>query len=264
MELTLKEIQKEEIKILDKVDEFLKKNGLKYSLFGGTLLGAVRHEGFIPWDDDIDLSMNRDEYDKMIDILKANDCFIEENIKAIGFELGNGIFPFIKFINTNFGVKEEDNLDQYLWIDIFPMDSYPDNYVRFEKKRACLMKLIRLKWAMNYNKKLLKKSFKSFCKKVIAVFLSEKKLIQKFVNLSKKYSNIETKFVNNNAWGYGEYEKFLRSDTLDYKDYKFGDRYYPAYEKCEGLLVAKYGDYMKLPPEEDRVTHNIKVFKINE
>ena len=99
-ELSNKEIKKELLNILYILDIFLTNHNLKYSITSGTLLGAVRHKGFIPWDDDIDISMLRPDYNKLIHILK-NINKIDESLSGIGFELGNSNIPFLKIINKN-------------------------------------------------------------------------------------------------------------------------------------------------------------------
>ena len=93
--LSLREIQKEEEKLLKITVDFFEKNNLNYILEGGTLLGAVRHKGFIPWDDDIDLSMPRPDFDKFIELSKNS------NLDVTYSELGNSPFAFAKVINKN-------------------------------------------------------------------------------------------------------------------------------------------------------------------
>ena len=87
--LELREIQIEETKLLLKVVSFLNKNNLDYYLFSGTLLGAVRHKGFIPWDDDIDIAMTRPHFEKLVAIMKNNKLLIDQHTKCLYSELGN-------------------------------------------------------------------------------------------------------------------------------------------------------------------------------
>ena len=130
-ELSNKEIKKELLNILYILDIFLTNHNLKYSITSGTLLGAVRHKGFIPWDDDIDISMLRPDYNKLIHILK-NINKIDESLSGIGFELGNSNIPFLKIINKNIKTEEKiirDITDEgNLWVDIFPFDGIPNHF----------------------------------------------------------------------------------------------------------------------------------------
>ena len=100
--LDIKEIQKEELNILKETIKFLNKNNIKYYIFYGTLLGAVRHQGFIPWDNDIDIAIPRPEYEKLINILKEKNNKINNmNIESIGYEVGVSDWPFIKIVNKD-------------------------------------------------------------------------------------------------------------------------------------------------------------------
>ena len=132
--LTLDEIHYEEKEILKETVKFLDEHNLTYFITYGTLLGAVRHGGFIPWDDDIDLVMARPEYNKFVEYLKEHGNKISGNLEVIGLELNNSDFPILKIINKNIRVNEKDKADQYLWLDIFPLDATPKDNAKFFKK----------------------------------------------------------------------------------------------------------------------------------
>lgn len=123
--LSLREIQIEQYKILEYVINIIDKNNLTYFLAGGTLLGAIRHKGFIPWDDDIDIMMPRPDYERFINIFNENSNNLNYQIQS--FENGTLKYPFTKIINTNISINSKSKEDDYLWIDVFPLDGYPEN-----------------------------------------------------------------------------------------------------------------------------------------
>ena len=129
---TLKKLHKVEIEILDEIVRICKKHNIKYSLFAGTMLGAVRHAGFIPWDDDIDVGMLRSDYEKFIKIAHEEldskfslDCF-EYNKK---YHLG---FAKIKKNGTIFDEEASHHMDNHkgIFVDVFPVDNVYDNIKR--------------------------------------------------------------------------------------------------------------------------------------
>ena len=99
------EVKKIELQLLLKFDELCKKHDLQYSLCGGTLLGAIRHKGFIPWDDDIDVMMPRDDFEKLLKLEKTQAS--DQVEKLVSWKSGKSIYPFIKMINTKTVLKEK-------------------------------------------------------------------------------------------------------------------------------------------------------------
>ena len=127
-ELSLREIQLTELKILSVFSDFCNEHGLIYSLVGGTLLGAVRHKGFIPWDDDIDVGMPRPDYEKFIEMIEANGDLLNENIKVITDRGKNAILPYLKIVDKRIEISPKCNeKSNNIWIDVFPYDGCPEN-----------------------------------------------------------------------------------------------------------------------------------------
>lgn len=262
--LDLKEIQKEETEILVKTLSYFNANNIKYSIFAGTLLGAVRHQGFIPWDDDIDLAIDRDNYNRLIECLRKDGCCVSNDLKAIGFELDNAPWPFLKIINTKIRLTAAGSMDANLWIDIFPIDGYPDNSKNYDKRLNKMIKKMRLKWSVIYNS-YSKNKVKKILKFFLAKFINIKKTTNKYINLCSQYKIDECKFVNNNAWGVGESEKFSKDFIGKYKKYVFENIEVMGLEKGKEWLEKRYGDdFMSLPAAEKRITHEMMAWRVDE
>ena len=126
------EIKSIELEILKEFNAFCQKNNLRYNLAGGTLLGAIRHKGFIPWDDDIDVCMPRPDFCRLISEYKGEDSKLKLVYRGIdGYDA-----PFAKIIRTDTFVKNRFSsreTDKHLWIDIFPVDGLPENIEEVKK-----------------------------------------------------------------------------------------------------------------------------------
>lgn len=136
--LTLKERQEILLKLLIEIDEFCRNHNIKYSLAGGTLLGAVRHKGFIPWDDDIDIYMLREDFDRFTTIYKNT----KYNTLVFNTEINKNYLPqgFAKIVNPLTYVFDKKGSAEYgIFVDIFPLDSIPDN----ENKQKNFIKKVR-------------------------------------------------------------------------------------------------------------------------
>lgn len=122
--LSSDEVKKHELMILLDVQDFCEKNNICFYISGGTLLGAIRHHGFIPWDDDIDICMPRPDYELFLQTYKSAHGYI-----PMANTLGNWVNPFAKVIDPNTKVVSciSDN-EPGLWIDVFPVDGLPDNF----------------------------------------------------------------------------------------------------------------------------------------
>ena len=127
--LTFDEIRTIQTGILVEFAKFCDENKLYYTLGGGTLLGAIRHKGFIPWDDDIDVLMPRPDYERFIELSRSKK--IAPNIEVLSYELGNITYPFIKIIDNRTEVEEKfvSNTKIGVWIDVFALDGKFENKV---------------------------------------------------------------------------------------------------------------------------------------
>lgn len=254
---TLKELRKVQIEILDEIDRICKRNNLQYFLAGGTLLGAVRHKDFIPWDDDLDIMMLREDYEKFISICteKLNSKYYLDCPKTNA--AFNFAFAKIRKNNTIFDEKSLSHLDIHkgIYVDIFPLDIVDNNF------KKCFIKgfiIKNLGETIFYKKKIydIKKCrhpmfvrfFKIFsCKSIYK--------IQKFIATSyrgKKRTNIVCYCgAYSLKQDYFEYEVFFPSKKIE-----FHNKEYPCLNDNHKYLTSLYGDYMVLPPKEKRINHN--------
>lgn len=271
IELSLEEIHKEETEMLKRIIEFCDKNEIKYYICGGTLLGAIRHKGFIPWDDDVDLLFPRPEFEKFERIVKEKNCEISENLKVISYDLKTMKFPFCKVMNTNIVLDEncvQDESQKYLWIDIFPMDGLSEkkeeNINLYNKVIKLRKKLLILVSNERYLKNYSKAKWKFLPKKIFKLLFKHKteKYAKKLDNLVKTYDYNSSKYVGGIVWGYGPQEKMLKEELEDIK-VEFENLEVNTFNCYDLYLKNLYGDYMKLPPIEKRYNHNLKVYKIN-
>ena len=266
--LSIKEIQKEELNILKTIDKLMKKNNIDYYLWAGTYLGAIRHNGFIPWDDDIDIAVFREDYNRLIRVLKKNNNIIKKDIMSIGFELNNSDWPYIKIINKKIKVEENAGVDDYLWIDIFPLDGAPEKklyyrYIYFLKRIFLLKRNEYRKLKDDSNNKtrfLIKKIIKLFIKLIPYNFI-----ISIYIKECSKHKITDSKLFGNLVWNIGpDYKLFLKKESVKKSLFSFEKTKFNSFENYDYFLTKNYGDYMTLPPKEERETHSFKAWRVDE
>lgn len=262
------EIKEIELNILKHFDVFCKKNNLYYFLSGGTLLGAIRHRGFIPWDDDIDVCMPRNDYEKLKKIFPN---ILDNKYKLRTVENKNFDKPFIKMIDINTKVKSDVEIEEKndsLWIDIFPVDGLPNEEIKLKflyKK----VKIYRMLLLINCFKKYNPNGFFKNLIKPLVVFIA--KLFgksywrKKIERLALNYDYNKMDYVGAITWGlYGIGERMKKSEFekvvyVDFEGYKF-----PTFSCWDSYLKGLYKNYMELPPIEKRKTHDMEAYYIGD
>ena len=257
-EKTLKRLKKTELEILDEIDRICKKNDINFFLIGGTLLGAVRHKGFIPWDDDLDIGMMRDDFIKFTSAvnndLNSNYFFDYFNTDK------NYHLPFAKVRknNTTFDEEASKNFDNHkgIFVDIFPYDYTDDNFKRCFIKATIIQILSD---TVLVKKKIMKLSScrHSFASLLCCVFSAH--MILKFIDfLSRKFNGKKenyTHVVCFNSLINLKKDYFSIDDIFPLKKVQFEKRMYNGLNDNDKFLTVQYGDYMKLPPVEKRINH---------
>ena len=237
--LSSEEIKQIELNLLLKLDEICKKYKLRYYLCGGTLLGAVRHKGFIPWDDDIDVLMPREDFEKLLRLEKKQKQDAVE--KIVSWKSGNSIYPFIKLINTNTVLKEKYLSEEFttgIWID----------------KTILLTAYSEMGKGATWYAALAKRVLIPICK-----HLNTEKLCNKLNAISKEYPIDKSPYVGGFLWGYGPQEK-MPKEFLEPVEVEFEGHMFPAPKCWDFYLTQLYGDYMQLPPENKRISHDFNVY----
>lgn len=251
------EVRKLELEILINFSKYCEKYNLRYFLAYGTLIGAVRHKGFIPWDNDVDVVMPRPDYDRFMELVREER--IGEHFHVLDYH-DVKTFPFAKVIDNRTRLSEKylvtDTMGVY--IDVFPLDGLPDDVrkrKRLEKKAAIYYKLYAFtNYRFNEGSTKLKKIIKNIMYPFSRI-ISSRWICEKLNKLCEKYSFDQSKFVTNIVWGY------LPSECISKEVFESSDRcefeghFFDIPVGGGKWLNRIYGDYMKLPPEEERIIH---------
>ena len=255
--VTLDESKKIQLEILDEIDSFCSSAGLRYSLAYGSLLGAVRHHGYIPWDDDIDIFMPRPDYEMFLKSFRS-----EKNIVLDLNTSNECIENFAKVCRKHTFMRDLE-LGRELWginVDIFPIDGIPgeDSKKYYDRMaelyswapRLCpFYKVVgsgKAKWFLKYIIKRLRFPHKGNCADIKRE-IRNKLLAQPFSSspLAGAY------FV------YGFREFMPREWFEEYTTLEFEGKKYSVISNYDGYLKSVFGNYMELPPVEQRVTHHL-------
>lgn len=265
-ELTNIELKERLLKLLIEFKNFCEKNELSYYLVGGTLLGAVRHQGFIPWDDDIDVTMPRSDYNKFISIFKENNyvLYAPEIDKQYKYQ-------FAKLCEKS-SILYEQSFDcgrqLGIHIDIFPLDGLGKDY----KEAKNILK--KLKWYIYLSFEAMVPNYIS-SKKITSNFI--RKILYRFAKIPSMnfFARKINKIAQSKSIEKSNYVGFITHSVLEKRimpksiyehsiDINFENNKFKIMSGYNEFLERFYGaDYMELPPIEKRICHNRKVY-INE
>ena len=250
----LRAVQLKQLETMVEIDRICREQGLRYYLIGGTLLGAVRHKGFIPWDDDLDIAMPRKDYDRFMEIGQR---FLRDKYFLQNYETEECCFiPFAK-VRVNGTIFKEAvvahlNCHHGVFVDIFPLDrvsSTPKTRKRDAFYCTQLQRIISAKLGLENSGSKTLNRLRSLVGRCFTVRL----LGAHMHRVLRRHQNINTGLLTNALSPYGAEKEMLpfaqygRPLEVDFEGYHL---FAPA--ESEILLKQVYGDFMKLPPEEER------------
>ena len=254
---TLKHLQKVQLMMLKDFIKICEDNDILYFVIGGTLLGTIRHEGFIPWDDDIDIIMFRKDFEKLNNLMTATTNEKYRLINVLNEETYHYTFARVMLKNTVFEEWWADQVDytQNIFMDIFLLDNIPDNkfkrfvhrWTSFTLNQMIYFSIIKFKDESKL--KTIIKQFLYYVLKLVPV--STNTLKRKCINSYRKYEDYESDEVCDfpSVFLMPIYDK---KDFLPPKRKKFEDIEVNVPNNYDGILTMLYGNYMGLPPEDKR------------
>ena len=264
--LSIEEAKKLELDILDFIDSFCKEHGINYCINYGTLIGAIRHKGFIPWDDDIDLSMTRENYEKFIQLFSEK----QSRYKLLSLETDDQYFNnFIKIVDPTTKIIDTRNAKTYdsgVFIDIFPMDTFNDTKVvdicyKLESfKLLSFSKHKNIVYGDSKLKDLIRTLFWLLLRPVSPRFFANQieKQIQKYRVENGEY----IAFIPSKA---KEKEIFPRDMFDELIETPFEHLVLPAPKHFDTVLKQFYDDYMTVPPKEKQIySHEFEAYKLED
>lgn len=263
--LSMQQIQQESLKILDVISQLCDRLGLRYYLAYGTLIGAIRHQGFIPWDDDIDIMMPREDYHALLNYLQEHQEEIAPLKAFSNYNCPDYPYMIARVSNTDYvlDVHNEKPYGLGLFIDIYPMDGMGNTEEEFTalKTKAsrysslCFLST-RLRCEKGNTKSKLKRLIK-FPAFLFAKLYGKKRCMRKLESMARKCSYDKSQYVGCLVWGSDGVKGVFPKDWFETTaEVSFEGRTFHAPVGYDQVLRRLYGDYMQLPPEEDRIAHH--------
>lgn len=258
-ELTLQELKDIEFEILKMFDAFCKEHNIRYYFSHGTLLGAIRYKKFIPWDDDVDLLIPREDYNRMLTLFQDN-----EQYKLFAPEKNpEYLYPIAKLCDMTTRKVEgayNNGVELGVDIDLFPLDAWDDDLekakkeVKYISKNMFYLGLSKLHKPDSRHplKRLVKGFLMFFCK-----MQGSQHFIKNILKASSKAGTPESKYLGCKAWCvYGEKGIIPAEVFAETINIEFEGEYFPAPKDYDTYLTCLYGDYLPEPPKEKQKTHH--------
>lgn len=267
--ISIEELKALQVEMLVCVDQFCKKNNIRYFIGYGTLLGAIRHKGYIPWDEDIDIGMPRPDYDLFL----RNFNGTYENLFVNAPELDWEYFePYANVYDNRTILYEEENshhgIEVGVKIDVFPLDGVPEDITEYRIHRKKLRNLNSIRgskkekfWAHFIKTLRTRKGVRAFLKRFLRPFTSYAEIQKEIRSLAVKYNWDSSTYVDKITFQNLPETRLPRKVYEDYIEVPFEGHMFKSPANYDLHLKSIYGDYMKLPPVEERVfQHGFKAY----
>ena len=252
------EIKRIEVGILHYIKNICENNSIRYYLGYGTLLGAIRHKGFIPWDDDIDILMPRPDFERFITLMENNGRYLLLSPNDTGY-----YYNFAKVVDTStqlyeYGCKEIDTMGIY--VDVFPLDGMPQNGVDRERRRKRLLKIRKKISSFGRKFPRIRKNIFLYIKDIVSYYICQKQRVEVYQKIysaeAKQYDYNSSEYVMVTGGAYGRKSTFPTAWFGNGGKGTFENEEYSIPQEYDKVLSQLYGDYMALPPKDKRVSRH--------
>lgn len=259
--IDLEELKNIQLDITQAFHEFCVDNNIKYSLADGSLLGAIRHNGYIPWDDDIDVFLMREDYKRLQQLFPRK---YKGYLDFVSLETDDKWDrPYGKIHDTRTIMKEKTDSTFKLGIniDVFPLDNVPDDekeWLKYNKKRRLWRQLFNAKFVkLSRSRSVMKNCILATCK-LILLPISTRKYAQKLSALAQKNNDKESSRLYDTTFGLlKSNHPFPKTDFNSVILHSFENHKFYIMSGWDDCLTSIFGDYMRLPPVEQQVSHHV-------
>ena len=245
------------LNLMNEIDKIARENNISYTLMGGSLIGAIRHNGFIPWDDDMDIGMLYSDYMKFIDVLKnLNHPWITFDYH----ESKDYEEQFMKVYDKRTTLKEEtNNRVKGVFVDVFPIIPIGNTYKQAKRRFLYdnLLKMTRYNKSNNSHSSTLKMIIYKF----VGIFYTKNGLTKKIQKRRKKLASKDLIYYSDPD---GNFKGIVKKEMFDgFIYHKFEDKEFMIVKNYDKYLTHIFGDYMKLPPENMRHPGHFEILDLN-
>lgn len=255
------QVKQIELELLQIFNKWCEDNSIHYTLGFGTLLGAIRHHGFIPWDDDIDVYVFRSDYEKIPELQKKNPFSSDVELVCLSDKYQ---YPFMKLCSKKTIVFENGiETGHGIWIDIFPLDKTPSQSGVFKRQmhiarflRAVIIAGNTNLRTLSFDKKWLPKVISNICGRLIGI----KRLCSIADKNAQKYNNCDSQNIACIIWGYSVKDSMKSESFFTSEKVIFEQSFFPIPLCWDDHLKGLYGDYMTPPPVTNQVRHHIEAY----